>query len=172
MPPRSPWMKRRILGFQRRVWCPKCTPDSSSSLMPTSAIGVLPGKVDLERRRAVSGGGRTRRARRAGPPSPSSHRGIARVGGRKLHRSVYASSPGPPRLGAVRAGPPFPYLRWSGPCNTACGAAGMAQRAVGGGGTAAPAALKPLRQVVGERRAYVDALGRDRMLEREPLGVQ
>src|ERR671914_2075161 len=36
VPPRSPWMKRRILGFQRRVWWPKWTPASSSSLMPIS----------------------------------------------------------------------------------------------------------------------------------------
>src|SRR3954447_8585048 len=36
MPSRSPKMKRRILGFQRRVWWPKCTPASSSSRMPTS----------------------------------------------------------------------------------------------------------------------------------------
>jgi hypothetical protein len=32
-------MKRRILGFQRRVWWPKWTPASSSSAMPTSATG-------------------------------------------------------------------------------------------------------------------------------------
>src|SRR5215212_9512989 len=38
MPPRSPKMKRRILGFQRRVWWPKCTPASSSSLIPTWAM--------------------------------------------------------------------------------------------------------------------------------------
>src|SRR5213078_238378 len=35
-------MKRRILGFQRRVWWPKCTPASSSSLMPTEATVLLP----------------------------------------------------------------------------------------------------------------------------------
>src|SRR5271163_289934 len=32
-------MKRRIFGFQRRVWWPKWTPASSSSAMPTSATG-------------------------------------------------------------------------------------------------------------------------------------
>src|ERR1017187_7716513 len=37
MPLRSPRMNRRILGFQRRVWCPKCTPESSSSCRVTSA---------------------------------------------------------------------------------------------------------------------------------------
>ena len=35
IPLRSPWMNRRILGFQRRVWWPKCTPASSSSLSVT-----------------------------------------------------------------------------------------------------------------------------------------
>ena len=35
--------------------------------------------------------------------------------------SVYASSREAPAFGAVRAGPPFPYLRWSGPCTTAVG---------------------------------------------------
>src|SRR4051794_15809531 len=51
MPPRSPWMKRRIFGFQRRVWWPKWTPASSSSLRPISAmvetllvVVVQPGK--------------------------------------------------------------------------------------------------------------------------------
>src|SRR2546421_10309445 len=38
MPPRSVKMKRRILGFQRRVWWPKCTPASSSSRMEATAI--------------------------------------------------------------------------------------------------------------------------------------
>ena len=33
MPPRSPKMKRRIFGFQRRVWWPKWTPASRSSRM-------------------------------------------------------------------------------------------------------------------------------------------
>ena len=42
MPPRSPKMKRRIFGFQRRVWWPKWTPASSSSLMPTSGHGAAP----------------------------------------------------------------------------------------------------------------------------------
>ena len=41
IPPRSPNMKRRILGFQRRVWWPKWTPASSSSLMPISVAKEL-----------------------------------------------------------------------------------------------------------------------------------
>src|ERR687892_2593455 len=36
MPPRSVKMKRRILGFQRRVWWPKWTPASRSSRMETT----------------------------------------------------------------------------------------------------------------------------------------
>src|SRR5919202_3169844 len=40
MPPRSVKMKRRILGFQRRVWWPKWTPASSSSRMETTDIDV------------------------------------------------------------------------------------------------------------------------------------
>src|SRR6478609_1314834 len=161
MPPRSPWMKRRILGFQRRVWCPKCTPDSSSSLMPTSAM-ESPLEMDLERRRAVSGGGRTRRrapGRAAVPELPSWDRPgrWSEIAGTSLRKFAQA-----PSFQAVRAGPPFPYLRWSGPCNTASGAARMGR----------PTALKDAGEVFGERRADVDALARDGVVEREPLGVQ
>src|SRR3954470_18691600 len=35
MPSRSPKMNRRIFGFQRRVWWPKCTPASSRSRRST-----------------------------------------------------------------------------------------------------------------------------------------
>src|SRR5262245_44579727 len=35
MPFRSPKMNPFIFGFQRRVWCPKCTPASRSSFMVT-----------------------------------------------------------------------------------------------------------------------------------------
>src|ERR687893_3102711 len=38
MPLRSVKMKRFIFGFQRRVWCPKCTPESSSCFMVTTAM--------------------------------------------------------------------------------------------------------------------------------------
>src|SRR3978361_1263536 len=38
MPLRSVMMKRFILGFQRRVWCPKWTPLSRSWRMVTTAI--------------------------------------------------------------------------------------------------------------------------------------
>src|SRR5689334_10372269 len=42
MPLRSVKMKRFILGFQRRVWCPKWTPLSSSWRMVTTATVVTP----------------------------------------------------------------------------------------------------------------------------------
>jgi hypothetical protein len=29
-----------IFGFQRLVWCPKCTPASSSSFIETTAMGL------------------------------------------------------------------------------------------------------------------------------------
>ena len=68
MPPRSPKMKRRIFGFQRRVWWPKWTPASSSSLMPISVAkesslgmcGWLCCPPAGSRTRAVSGQGRGR----------------------------------------------------------------------------------------------------------------
>src|ERR671937_2706043 len=40
MPPRSVKMKRRIFGFQRRVWWPKWTPASRSSRIETTDIGL------------------------------------------------------------------------------------------------------------------------------------
>src|SRR4051794_27564687 len=180
MPPRSPWMKRRILGFQRRVWCPKCTPDSSSSLMPTSAmespfgceLGTAPGGVGVGRTRLTAPG------RAASLELPRWDRP-----GRwwKMHPAVYASSLGPPRSGPVRAGPPFPYLRWSGP--QSCGGGGAAPpppplggrgRGAGGGGAggAPPAASQRRGQILRERRADVDPLAGDRVVEREPLRVQ
>src|SRR4051812_13288611 len=42
MPLRSVMMKRFILGFQRRVWCPKWTPLSRSWRMVTTAICFFP----------------------------------------------------------------------------------------------------------------------------------
>ncbi|GAA2397795.1 hypothetical protein GCM10010420_24830 [Streptomyces glaucosporus] len=42
MPLRSVKMKRFIFGFQRRVWCPKWTPLSSSSRIVTTAMAVSP----------------------------------------------------------------------------------------------------------------------------------
>src|SRR5215470_1409567 len=42
IPLRSPKMYSFILGFQRRVWWPKCTPASSSSFMVISTATVPP----------------------------------------------------------------------------------------------------------------------------------
>src|SRR4029450_2805458 len=70
MPPRSVKMKRRIFGFQRRVWWPKWTPASSSSRIETAGKVNPPWLVD-----GATAGGRdvepatTRRHRpRPGPP--------------------------------------------------------------------------------------------------------
>src|ERR1019366_2869846 len=49
MPLRSPRMKRRILGFQRRVWCPKWTPESRSSCKVTRATKISFRSVDQPR---------------------------------------------------------------------------------------------------------------------------
>src|SRR5882724_9355027 len=41
MPLRAPKMYGFIFGFQRLVWCPKCTPASSSCFIVTSLMGAL-----------------------------------------------------------------------------------------------------------------------------------
>src|ERR1051326_1329523 len=63
MPPRSVKMKRRILGFQRRVWWPKWTPASSSSRMETTDMCIPFGWISLLRRGAGGTGIRQ-------PPAP------------------------------------------------------------------------------------------------------
>ncbi|GEB51640.1 hypothetical protein SCA03_41910 [Streptomyces cacaoi] len=50
MPLRSVKMKRFIFGFQRRVWCPKWTPLSSSSRIVTTAMAVLLGLLGCHQR--------------------------------------------------------------------------------------------------------------------------
>src|SRR3954467_9504456 len=68
MPSRSPKMKRRIFGFQRRVWWPKWTPASSSSRMPTCVAMGLLGRVGA----VPACTARTRRqVGRAGPAAAS-----------------------------------------------------------------------------------------------------
>src|ERR687885_1962707 len=63
MPPRSVKMKRRILGFQRRVWWPKWTPASSSSRIETTGTDSAPfGWLGL----LPAGAGWNRRSRGAG----------------------------------------------------------------------------------------------------------
>ena len=47
MPDRSLKMKRRIFGFQRRVWWPKWTPASRRSRMEATAIEIAPFSVEL-----------------------------------------------------------------------------------------------------------------------------
>src|SRR5512142_763162 len=58
MPPRSAKMKRRIFGFQRRVWWPKWTPASSSSRMETAPVETAMGKLLPIRLSCRAGGSR------------------------------------------------------------------------------------------------------------------
>src|SRR5919205_3157990 len=85
MPPRSVKMKRRILGFQRRVWWPKWTPASKSSRMETTGTG-WPLSVGL----TAAGGAAVEPAPRAPAPPP----GLAAGSGAKpLHLSQRLSAP-------------------------------------------------------------------------------
>ncbi|GAA3005886.1 hypothetical protein GCM10010483_58470 [Actinokineospora diospyrosa] len=56
-------MYRFIFGFQRRVWCPKCTPESNNCFMVTTAMA---GYAPL-RSGARGWLGRARDAVRGGP---------------------------------------------------------------------------------------------------------
>src|SRR3954454_12678334 len=100
MPPRSPWMKRRIFGFQRRVWWPKWTPASSSSLRPISAIVEslpwvvwmwLPRARGTRPRRSVRRAGPRPRGTGAGAPGPRGSWTVARE-----FRRVRAGGPAGP----------------------------------------------------------------------------
>src|ERR1700691_2266163 len=57
MPLRSVKMNRFILGFQRRVWCPKWVPLSSSCFMVTTAIVGHSFVSVVDRRRVKPGPG-------------------------------------------------------------------------------------------------------------------
>src|SRR6266545_7211202 len=84
MPPRSVKMKRRIFGFQRRVWWPKWTPASKSSRIETTDIGIRSPfwLVFGYCRRGLAGTG----IRRTPAPPP---RSIHRIGyGKPLQSSV------------------------------------------------------------------------------------
>src|SRR5919198_2713100 len=84
MPPRSVKMKRRILGFQRRVWWPKWTPASRSSRIETTgtdrplSVGLDFGRRGRGGTGALSGAGTaTGRIRRVG----CGNRGMVAEGG-------------------------------------------------------------------------------------------
>src|SRR5215218_5546180 len=164
MPPRSPKMKRRIFGFQRRVWCPKCTPDSSSSRMPTSAIESLPcGFVwhCAGRCRGVGGPGVDAGQGRL-PRAPGGSPGSKRY---EKALPVYASSVWLLRYGLC--GPALPSPTSGGPV-----------RAVRGGAarTGRPASsFRPPEgagEVRGERRAHVHEPLADGVSEGEALRVE
>src|SRR5581483_6144497 len=121
MPSRSPKMKRRILGFQRRVWWPKCTPASSSSLIPiwaTAYNSLFCVWLDF-RPPAIS---QTSRGARQGAILTGGDRGTKLV--KKFTQvlptryvSALAGDHPSPTSGdssVARAEPPFPYLRWLG----------------------------------------------------------
>src|SRR5919204_5317403 len=90
MPFRSMKMKRRILGFQRRAWCPKWTPDSRSCFIVTTAmcVSLVPPPAILS----------TWEGRPAGVRS-TELRARSEI---KSRRSVRQRSAGPPRLALVR----------------------------------------------------------------------
>src|SRR5436309_2420188 len=79
MPPRSAKMKRRIFGFQRRVWWPKWTPASSRSRMEATAIVIAPCGFALR----CTGGDRDAPAPEAGTRASS---GAAGEGNREPER--------------------------------------------------------------------------------------
>src|SRR5919202_5016347 len=86
MPPRSVKRKRRIFGFQRRVWWPKLTPASKSSRIETTGTSVSSSVfVGFGRRRA----GGTGRA-----PAPPPRPGAAGSGAKRLHSSRRHPYPG------------------------------------------------------------------------------
>src|ERR1700758_2224285 len=97
MPLRSVKMNRFILGFQRRVWCPKWVPLSSSCFMVTTAIvgHVLVLSV-AARHRVMTGPGTcantgpvVRRDRPAfGRLQAREVSPLARAAGRSLHRPL------------------------------------------------------------------------------------
>ena len=105
MPPRSPKMKRRILGFQRRVWWPKWTPASSSSLMPTWATDAAPLCMDVGLRPGESEASRTRRSTAPGRAAGLGRRALEdRPGsGSDATRGL---TPAPARAERRRAGRP------------------------------------------------------------------
>src|SRR5690349_8774502 len=93
MPDRSVKMKRRIFGFQRRVWWPKWTPASSRSRMVATAIGLL-----LVWIRSAAGGAWS---------GPASSAGTVALGGfRRVGGTGRGKSSGRSRSLASRAGTP------------------------------------------------------------------
>src|SRR5215210_6211483 len=141
MPPRSMWMKRRIFGFQRRVWWPKWTPASSSSRIVTTATVKLP-SFGYGLRRRGSGG-----------------TGLAE------EQPVTRARPAPPP--GLSAGSVAETAAWypSGQAS-ALDARGRAKPAASRSQVAR--ALERVGELRRERRTELDTLARDRMREGEP----
>src|SRR2546426_10457892 len=97
MPDRSAKMKRRILGFQRRVWWPKWTPASSSSRMEATAM-VAPSRFRLQ----CSGGARGAPAAKAGTRAHGVFRRVVGLDLRILAAEGEGSARGAPVVAAAR----------------------------------------------------------------------
>ena len=130
MPSRSPKMKRRIFGFQRRVWWPKWTPASRSSLISTRATLRLPFSI-LACRLAGRGtrgcnlGQARGRVRRTGS-GLSRHRGYAKAQARRARSSACARSAGNGEWNASRS--PVRVARARGASRGETGARGRTRR--------------------------------------------
>src|ERR687885_774444 len=113
MPLRSVRMKRFIFGFQRRVWCPKWTPLSSSCFMLTTAMAAA-SLCSARPRGATLLGCRGRRvALRPGvraATTPRTGTGVATVpllpAGRGRAKSTRRRRVATPSIRAVAGGPP------------------------------------------------------------------
>ncbi len=140
IPPRSPKMKRRILGFHRRVWWPKWTPASSSSLMPTSVAKEMLPCVCVWLMPA--GRTRTRAVSRAGP-RPTTRRGSGLV---LRSERIAGCRKGPQnRSGAAEKPPRIPILQFpSGPPGTGSCRAAASERCNSAGGLDSQSTISPL----------------------------
>src|SRR5690242_19955024 len=144
MPPRSAKMKRRILGFQRRVWWPKWTPASSSSRMETAP--AAPPAARFSRRASV-----------ASPPTLPApvETAMGVLLPIRLSYRAGGSRGAPPATRGTRATAEPP-----GSGNRDAGRLAAARR------------FQRCGEVRRERRRDVDRLARDRVLERESRRVE
>src|SRR5215218_4845354 len=151
MPPRSPWMKRRIFGFQRRVWWPKWTPASRSSRSSTWGMVLLPWVEWMGLRSHDS------------PSDPERTPGRAEADGRARFGDGRRDSTQVLRVASVRRGAGRPPLLSSG---------GPARRLPAASALAALGPPQRLAQVGRERRADVDGGAGHGVREGQPGGVQ
>src|SRR4051812_16788745 len=121
------------------------------------SVGTAPGGVEGWADPASRAGqGRLPRAPGGSPGSRRYEKALTSV------RKFGAAAP----FEGVRAGPPFPYLRWSGPCIPEWGGQDGPPRSV------LPRALEGAGEVGRKRRGDVDDLLRDRVREGQARGVE